>query len=109
MNRLDYLLSLRELIDDEINNISTGEVITETAKLHVRQYKVYGYRGYSKREKRDWALSIHRVNLDTGFEKWEPIVAGNSRDEVIDKVKSMVDDLNQILEECNDEDLRGNE
>ncbi len=97
MNRLDYLLKEKERIEREIDSIKTGEVVNDIAKLHTRQYKLGNY--FVKEEREDWALSIRRRNLETGFSKWEPIVASKSRDKVIEGLEEIVDSLNSILKE----------
>ena len=103
MDRLDFLLKEKERIEKEIADIETGEVVSSLAKLHIRQYKEYQSRyTYSLRnstEKRDWALSIKRINLNTGFSKWEPIVASKNREEVIEWLKKIVKSLTMLLEE----------
>ena len=103
MNRLDYLLKEKERIEKEIACIETGETVNSLAKLHMRQYKNVGRYGIAD-EKRDWALSIRRVNLNTGFEKWEPIVASKSRSQVIEYLRSIVKSLTMLLEEVEKND-----
>lgn len=96
MNRLDYLLKERERIDKEIASLSNGEAISDNVKLHVRHYKK---NNWDVNERTDWALSIKRINLKTHFTKWEPIVASDNREEVLEHTKIIINDLLDVLEE----------
>ena len=99
MNRLDYLLTIKDLIDKEIANMPTGEIICGNVKLHQRQVRIWGHRCYTDEYKTDWTLSIQSRNIDTGFVKWNPIISGKSREEVIERAKVIANCLNEVLEE----------